>query len=42
MTREVVWDHGVSLPGHRLWLDPFEGGHRWNGVQAQKFLEKWL
>ena len=22
MTREVVWDHGVSLPGHRLWLDP--------------------
>ncbi|MGH7765745.1 MAG: MBL fold metallo-hydrolase RNA specificity domain-containing protein [Candidatus Dormibacteraceae bacterium] len=22
MTREVVWDRGVSLPGHRLWLDP--------------------
>src|SRR6202171_5132053 len=22
MTREVVWGHGVSLPGHRLWLDP--------------------
>ncbi|MFI5282047.1 MAG: MBL fold metallo-hydrolase RNA specificity domain-containing protein [Candidatus Dormibacterales bacterium] len=22
MTREVVWDHGVSLPGHRIWLDP--------------------
>jgi DNA ligase-1 len=22
MTRHVVWDHGVSLPGHRLWLDP--------------------
>jgi DNA ligase-1 len=22
MTREVVWDHGVSLPGHHLWLDP--------------------
>ena len=22
MTREVVWDHGVSLPGHSLWLDP--------------------
>ena len=22
MTREVVWDHGVSLPTHRLWLDP--------------------
>lgn len=22
MTREVVWDHGVSLPQHRLWLDP--------------------
>jgi putative mRNA 3-end processing factor len=22
VTREVVWDHGVSLPGHRLWLDP--------------------
>ncbi len=22
MTREVVWDHGVSLPGHQLWLDP--------------------
>ncbi len=22
MTREVVWDHGVALPGHRLWLDP--------------------
>ena len=22
MTREVVWDHGVSLPEHRLWLDP--------------------
>lgn len=22
MTREVVWDHGVSLPGHKLWLDP--------------------
>jgi Cft2 family RNA processing exonuclease len=22
MTREVVWDHGVSLPAHRLWLDP--------------------
>ena len=26
----------------RLWFDPFEGGHRWNGVQAVKFLEKWL
>ncbi|OLD25601.1 MAG: hypothetical protein AUJ02_04760 [Chloroflexi bacterium 13_1_40CM_3_65_12] len=22
MTREVVWDHGVSLPEHSLWLDP--------------------
>ena len=22
MTRHVVWDHGVSLPGHRLYLDP--------------------
>jgi Cft2 family RNA processing exonuclease len=22
VTREVVWDHGVSLPTHRLWLDP--------------------
>jgi DNA ligase-1 len=22
VTREVVWDHGVSLPSHRLWLDP--------------------
>src|SRR5579859_2911799 len=22
MTREVVWDRGVSLPAHRLWLDP--------------------
>jgi len=22
VTREVVWDHGVSLPAHRLWLDP--------------------
>lgn len=22
MIREVVWDHGVSLPAHRLWLDP--------------------
>ena len=22
MRGEVVWDHGVSLPGHRLWLDP--------------------
>src|ERR1700694_5530227 len=22
MTREGVWDHGGSLPGHRLWLDP--------------------
>jgi len=22
LTREVVWDRGVSLPGHRLWLDP--------------------
>jgi len=22
LTRHVVWDHGVSLPGHRLWLDP--------------------
>ena len=22
MTRHVVWDHGVSLPGHKLWLDP--------------------
>src|SRR5260370_10452882 len=22
MTREVVGDHGVSLPGQRLWLDP--------------------
>lgn len=22
MTRGVVWDHGVSLPDHRLWLDP--------------------
>ncbi len=22
MTREVVWDKGVSLPAHRLWLDP--------------------
>jgi len=26
----------------RLWLDPFEGGHQWHGVQAQKFLAKWL
>src|SRR5207245_5008138 len=22
VTRHVVWDHGVSLPGHRMWLDP--------------------
>lgn len=22
MTREVVWDHGVSLRGHGIWLDP--------------------
>jgi Cft2 family RNA processing exonuclease len=22
MTRHVVWDRGISLPGHRLWLDP--------------------
>jgi Cft2 family RNA processing exonuclease len=22
VTRGVVWDHGVSLPDHRLWLDP--------------------
>ena len=22
MRGEVVWDHGVALPGHRLWLDP--------------------
>jgi Cft2 family RNA processing exonuclease len=22
LTREVVWDHGVSIPGHGLWLDP--------------------
>jgi Cft2 family RNA processing exonuclease len=22
MTREVVWDHGVSIQGHRIWLDP--------------------
>ncbi len=22
MTRGVVWDHGVSLPEHSLWLDP--------------------
>jgi hypothetical protein len=22
VTREVVWDHGVSLPEHSLWLDP--------------------
>jgi len=22
MTRHVVWDRGVSLPNHRLWLDP--------------------
>jgi Cft2 family RNA processing exonuclease len=22
VTREVVWDHGVALPGHRIWLDP--------------------
>jgi len=22
MTREVVWDHGVHLPGHSIWLDP--------------------
>ncbi len=22
MTREIVWDHGVSLDGHGLWLDP--------------------
>src|SRR2546425_12929654 len=22
MTREVVWDHGIALPEHRLWLDP--------------------
>ena len=22
MSTDVVWDHGVSLPGHRLWLDP--------------------
>ena len=22
MTREVVWDHGIALPAHRIWLDP--------------------
>jgi Cft2 family RNA processing exonuclease len=22
VTRHVVWDHGVSLPAHKLWLDP--------------------
>ena len=22
MTRHVGWDHGVSLPDHRVWLDP--------------------
>jgi DNA ligase-1 len=22
VTRGVIWDHGVSLPDHRLWLDP--------------------
>jgi Cft2 family RNA processing exonuclease len=22
VTREIVWDHGVSLRGHGLWLDP--------------------
>jgi Cft2 family RNA processing exonuclease len=22
VSRDVVWDHGVALPGHRLWLDP--------------------
>ena len=22
MTREVVWDRGVALPAHRMWLDP--------------------
>lgn len=22
MRREVVWDHGVALPRHRMWLDP--------------------
>jgi DNA ligase-1 len=22
VTRDVVWDHGVSLPEHSLWLDP--------------------
>src|SRR5437879_2983524 len=22
LTREVVWDRGVSLPSHQLWLDP--------------------
>ena len=22
MNHEVVWDHGVSLQGHQLWLDP--------------------
>jgi putative mRNA 3-end processing factor len=22
VTREVVWDHGVAIPAHRLWLDP--------------------
>jgi len=22
VTREVVWDHGVALPAHRIWLDP--------------------
>jgi DNA ligase-1 len=22
VTREVVWDHGVAIPAHGLWLDP--------------------
>lgn len=22
MTRDVVWDHGISLRGHDIWLDP--------------------
>jgi Cft2 family RNA processing exonuclease len=22
VTREVVWDHGVAVPAHNLWLDP--------------------
>lgn len=26
----------------RLELDVFEGGHRWNGVKAYPFLERWL